>query len=75
MLKLWASETTNRLSELAIETAGNAGGIRDEELAFGGMKIEMLQTFYAGLHAMIGAGANDIHRNVMAKRVLDLPSQ
>jgi len=75
MLKLWASETTNRLSELLIETAGNAGGIRDGELAFGGMKIEMLQTFYASLHAMIGAGANDIHRNVMAKRVLDLPSQ
>ena len=73
MLKIWASETHTRLSELLIETAGDAGNIRDEKLAFGDSEFDLLQTFYAGLHAMIGAGSNDIQRNVLAKRVLGMP--
>ena len=73
MLKIWASETHTRLSELLIETAGDAGSIRDEKLAFGDSEFDLLQTFYAGLHAMIGAGSNDIQRNVLAKRVLGMP--
>jgi alkylation response protein AidB-like acyl-CoA dehydrogenase len=72
MLKIWQSETTLRLSELMLETASDAGYIRDEELAYGDDHVDVLGPFYAGLHTVISSGSNDIQRNVLAKRVLGL---
>jgi 3-oxochol-4-en-24-oyl-CoA dehydrogenase len=60
MLKIWQSETTLRLSELMLETASDAGYIRDEELAYGDDHVDVLGPFYAGLHTVISSGSNDI---------------
>jgi alkylation response protein AidB-like acyl-CoA dehydrogenase len=71
-LKVWAGETLQRLAELAIETAGDAGCIRGR-LDFAGEEIDVLGPFYMLFGATIAAGTNDIQRNVLAKRVLRLP--
>lgn len=73
MLKIWSSETTQRLAELLVEIAGDAGYIPDEELEFGIDRIDVLGPFFVALHATISGGSNEIQRNILAKRVLGLP--
>ncbi|MBI3936709.1 MAG: acyl-CoA dehydrogenase [Betaproteobacteria bacterium] len=74
MLKIWATETFQRLSELMIETAGDCGCLRGE-LAFGEDTIDVLSPFYASFVATIAAGSSEIQRNILARRVLGLPGE
>lgn len=73
LLKIWATETFCRLVDLLIEVAGDSGGLRGE-LELGGQKVDVLSPFYIGFVATIAAGSNEIQRNILAKRVLRLPS-
>jgi len=73
LLKLWATETYCRLVDLLIEVAGDSGGLRGE-LELGRQKVDVLSPFYIGFVATIAAGSNEIQRNILAKRVLRLPS-
>jgi alkylation response protein AidB-like acyl-CoA dehydrogenase len=73
MLKIWATETYCRLVDLLIEVAGDGGGLRGE-LELGGERVDVLGPFYIGFVATIAAGSNEIQRNVLARRVLNLPS-
>jgi alkylation response protein AidB-like acyl-CoA dehydrogenase len=73
LLKVWATETFCRLVDLLIEVSGDAGGLRDE-LAIGSSKVDVLSPFYIGFVATIAAGSNEIQRNILAKRVLRLPT-
>jgi len=72
MLKIWATETFQRLGELMIEAAGEAGALRGE-LAFGDETVDVMGPFYASFPATIAAGSSEIQRNILARRVLGLP--
>ncbi len=73
LLKVWATETFARLTELMLEAAGEFGaelGDRD----FGAGKANVMSQFYNARPATIYGGSNEIQRNILAKNVLDLPS-
>ncbi|MBI2292274.1 MAG: acyl-CoA dehydrogenase [Betaproteobacteria bacterium] len=72
-LKIWATETFQRLAELLIELAGEAGCLRGE-IDFGAELVDVLGPYYIVFPATIASGSNEIQRNILAKRVLNLPS-
>ncbi|MGR8947271.1 MAG: acyl-CoA dehydrogenase [Gammaproteobacteria bacterium] len=72
MLKIWASETFARLSELLIEASGNHGAELGS-IQFGNTKANPLGQFYNARPATIYGGSNEIQRNIIAKHVLGLP--
>lgn len=72
LLKIWGTETFSRLTELAIEAAGSAGGIKGGHPA-GAEKVDILSNFYNARPATIYGGSNEIQRNILSKAVLGLP--
>lgn len=72
LLKIWATETFARLSELMLEAAGEMGAERGE-LRFGAGSANILSQFYTARPATIYGGSNEIQRNIIAKNVLELP--
>ena len=72
LLKIWATETFARLSELMIDAAGDFGAERGER-DFGAGKANILSQFYSARPATIYGGSNEIQRNIIAKNVLNLP--
>ncbi len=74
LLKVWATETFARLTELMLEAAGNCGAERGDR-DFGAGKANILSQFYNARPATIYGGSNEIQRNILAKNVLDLPSE
>jgi alkylation response protein AidB-like acyl-CoA dehydrogenase len=77
MLKIWSSESTMRLNALMMETAGSSASLVAEDVSFQGkegeVRANILGSFYILFPATIAAGANDIQRNILAKRALGLP--
>ena len=73
MLKIWATETYQRLSELLIEAAGEYGAF-EGEVAVGAAAVDILAPFYTSRPGTIYGGSNEIQRNILAKYVLKLPS-
>ena len=72
LLKVWASETFARLSELLIEASGTRGAELGS-IEFGDAKANPLAQFYNARPATIYGGSNEIQRNILAKHVLGLP--
>ena len=73
MLKIWATETFQRIAELGLEVAGDFGGMAGD-LAIGDTSIDVLSLFYKSRVPTIYGGSNEIQRNILARQVLDLPS-
>ena len=73
MLKIWATETFQRIADLGIETAGDCGGMTGE-VAMGDDTVDALSLFYKARVPTIYGGSNEIQRNILARQVLDLPS-
>jgi hypothetical protein len=72
LLKIWATETFARLSELMVEAAGAHGGSLGK-LDFNGAQVDIMSQFYNARPATIYGGSNEIQRNIIAKGVLRLP--
>ena len=73
LLKIWATETFARLSELMVEAAGEQGGVTGT-LSFGNARVDVLSQFYGARPTPIYGGTNEIQRNILAKEVLGLPT-
>jgi alkylation response protein AidB-like acyl-CoA dehydrogenase len=72
MLKIWAMETWQRLTDLLVETGAEEGvlaGVHD----VAGVETDFLSPFYYARPATIYGGSSEIQRNILAKYVLKLP--
>ena len=74
MLKIFAGETNQAITAFMIEVAGSAGNIRSLQ-DFGGKETDLLGPYYTVYSGTIAGGSNDIQRNIIARRVLDLPKE
>jgi len=72
LLKIWATETFQRIADLIIETAGDCGGLAGS-VQMGDGRIELLAPFYKARPTSIYGGSNEIQRNILARQVLNLP--
>jgi alkylation response protein AidB-like acyl-CoA dehydrogenase len=72
ILKIWATETFVRITDLIIELAGSAGAL-EGPVQFGADSVEFLSLFYLARPVTIYGGSNEIQRNIVAKSVLNLP--
>ncbi len=74
MLKIWATESLQRIADLIFEIGGEYAAIPGEhEMA--GEKIDLVNPFFTARWVTIGAGSSEIQRNVIARNVLLLPSK
>jgi alkylation response protein AidB-like acyl-CoA dehydrogenase len=71
MLKLWSTETYQRLSELFLEVAGEEG-VEADLLDVAG-SLSALRLYYRSRPSTIYSGSSEVQRNLLAKRVLKLP--
>ena len=71
-LKIWASETFQRIADLVVETAGPFAAINGE-VGIGNSEIDVLASFYKSRPPTIYGGTNEIQRNIIAQQVLGLP--
>jgi alkylation response protein AidB-like acyl-CoA dehydrogenase len=72
MLKIWAMETWQRLTDLLVEIGDEQGvmpGVQD----IAGVQADFLNAFYYARPATIYGGSSEIQRNILAKYVLRLP--
>jgi len=72
LLKIWATETFQRIADLIIETAGDCGG-HAGDVRMGDQSIDILAPFYKARPSTIYGGSNEIQRNILARQVLNLP--
>ena len=72
LLKIWAMETWQRLTELLVETAGEYGCIEGQH-DIDGVALDVLSPFYYSRPGTIYGGSSEIQRNIIAKYVLKLP--
>lgn len=72
MLKIWVTETFQKITELMIEAAGSDGATLGP-LQVGNVGVDVLASFYKARPATIYGGSNEIQRNILSKAVLGLP--
>ena len=70
MLKIWSTETYQRLAELFLEATGEEG-IEADRLDEAG-SLAALRLYYRSRPATIYSGSSEVQRNLLAKRVLGL---
>ena len=72
ILKIWGTETWQRLTELLLETGAEEGvvaGVRN----IAGAEADILDSFYYARPSTILGGTSEIQRNILSRYVLKLP--
>lgn len=72
MLKIWATESWQRLTDLLVESAQEHAGVPGE-VELNGTVIDILSPYYYSRPGTIYGGTSEVLRNVIAKQVLGLP--
>ncbi len=72
MLKIWNTETQQKVTELMMEAAGEHGGIQDGIQTDDGL-VRAAGEFIGSRPTTIYGGSNEVQRNILAKAVLRLP--
>ncbi|MBV1931875.1 MAG: acyl-CoA dehydrogenase family protein [Porticoccaceae bacterium] len=73
MLKIWNTETQQRVTELMMEAASENGGIQDG-IETGDGLVRPAGEVIASRPTTIYGGSNEVQRNILAKAVLRLPT-
>jgi len=73
VLKIWATETCQRVTELLLEASGDAGMMLGD-VGFGEEQVNVLHPFMDCRAFTIYGGSNQIQRNILVKTVLNLPT-
>jgi alkylation response protein AidB-like acyl-CoA dehydrogenase len=73
LLKIWATETCQRVTELMVEAAGELGTLNGD-VDVNGEAIDILYPFLDSRAFTIYGGSSQVQRNILAKNVLDLPA-
>jgi alkylation response protein AidB-like acyl-CoA dehydrogenase len=72
ILKIWAMELYQRISELLLEAADEKGAMAGDVDFDGEEDMDILAPFYMSRPGTIYGGSNEIQRNIIAKAVLGL---
>lgn len=73
VIKIVACELLQTLNDLLVEAAGGHA-LADQEIATNLGKVDVAAAFLQSRRATIYGGSSEIQRNVLARRVLNLPS-
>jgi len=71
VLKILSTETNQRITECMLEASGDLGIVANTPRG----RVNALTPFLFARSVSIGAGTNEVLRNVVAKQVLQLPSR
>ncbi len=71
ILKIWSTETYERLAMLLIEAAQEYACIKEHSR---GIDMHVVAPLFNSMGAKIFAGSNEIQRNILSKSVLNLPT-
>ena len=72
-LKVWGTETYQRIADELVQLAGDHGGQADD-VVINGITADVMNQFLDSRMPAIFGGSNEIQRNILAKQILDLPS-
>jgi len=72
LLKIWSTETFQRIAELGVEIADDAAALVGR-VSFGAEAVDVLGPWYKARPASVYGGSNEIQRNIIAHQVLNLP--
>lgn len=73
LLKIWSTETFQRITDLAMEVAGPAAPIAGASKS-GADDMDVLGAWYKARPTTIYGGSSEIQRNIIARQVLALPA-
>jgi alkylation response protein AidB-like acyl-CoA dehydrogenase len=73
MLKIWNTETQQRITELMLEAAGESAGVWGGVDTTDGL-VRPAGEFIGSRPTTIYGGSNEVQRNILAKAALGLPS-
>ena len=71
-MKIWATESAQRLTELLVNAVDDAGGLYGPQF-IGNTEVNVLAQFFNTRPFTIFGGTNEVQRNIIATRVLKLP--
>jgi len=73
MLKIWATETCQRMTDFFVELAGELAAIPGD-VSFAGGSVDVMTPYLDSRSFTIYGGSSEIQRNILAKTVLNLPT-
>ena len=73
ILKLWTTETFQRVADLLLQTAAEAATVDGAMQTAAGTRLHAANLYLAARAATIYGGSSEVQRNILAKAVLELP--